>query len=189
MQQEGQCSKTGWARGAVGNNFRDSHWLAYGVLNIRLGFYPVRDGKPLECCQSNFFKASLDCHFLKMLQSSISFGLKFKCFISVHKVLHSQTSACLFSIICLLPTCTLHFSQIGLHAVPWIGHDDSCLCVFLHAICPVRRPTLSVHRVIGSVLEGPLCARRAPLCLVLSSFPSIATLYLSHVVWECTVFF
>lgn len=79
--------------------------------------------------------------------------------------LHSQASAYLFSIIGLLPAWTLHFSQIGLRAVPWIGHDDLCFGVFLHTVCPVRKPSPSAHRVIGSVLEGPLCALRVPCAL------------------------
>lgn len=51
-----------------------------------------------------------------------------------------SASAYLFSIICILSTCPLHFSQIGLHVVPWLGHDDLHLCVFLHALYPVRNP-------------------------------------------------
>lgn len=100
-----------------------------------------------------------------MLQFSISFGIKFQCFVRAHKVLPSQASAYLFSIICLLPTCTLHFSQIGLCAVPSMDHDDLCLRVFLHTVCPGRN-SFSAHQVIGSVLEGPLCAPRAPCTLL-----------------------
>lgn len=55
-----------------------------------------------------------------MLQFSISFGIKFQWFILAHKVLLSQASAYLFSIICLLPACALHFSQVGLRASPWM---------------------------------------------------------------------
>lgn len=119
-----------------------------------------------------------------MLQFSISFEIKFKCFILAHKVLHGQSSGCLFSIICLLPTCTLHFSQIGLHAVPWMGQDGSC-----HSACPVRKPSPSAHIVIGSVFEGPLCAHWSTLCLVLSPFSPLATLYPSLVVLEYAVSF
>lgn len=143
----------------------------------------------MEWCQSNFFNASLIITFLKKCcKFSISFGIKFKWFILAHKVLYSQASAYLFSIACL-PTRILHFSQIGLHAGPWMCHDDSCLRVSLCSL-PCEKPSPSARTVIGSVLKGPfrgsLYSWSTP-CLV-SPFPPLATLYSSHIVLECAVF-
>lgn len=156
--------------GAVRSNFQREPLT--GVQDFKqkkdLGFCPVWDGELLECCQSTIFfrPVSLSLLFLKILQFSPSFGIKFKCFIPAHEVLHICASAYLFSIVCLLPTCTLHFRQIGLHAVPWMDRDDSCLCVFLHAVY-LKKCSPSAHIVTGSVSEGPLCAPGAP-CAVFS---------------------
>lgn len=120
--------------------------------------------------------------FLKMPQFPVAFGIMFTYFILAHKVLHSQASACLFSIICFFPTCTLHFSQMGSHEAPWMGHDALCLRVFLYSL-PCEKPSPSAHMVTGSVLDGPLCA------LALSSLLPRATLCLSCLGLKRAVFF
>lgn len=118
--------------------------------------------------QSNFFLklVCLSLLFLKMPQFPVAFGIMFTYFILAHKVLHSQASACLFSIICFFPTCTLHFSQMGSHEAPWMGHDTLCLRVFLYSL-PCEKLSPSAHMVTGSVLEGPLCS-----CSLITSAPS-----------------
>ena len=91
----------------------------------------------------------------------------------------SQSGLCPFDIICLLPTCTIHSGQIGLRAVPCLGHSDWCLGVFLHALVLGDALLLS-SRGHGSALAGPLCAPRAPCTFSLSA-PPLATLLQSLV--------
>lgn len=157
----------------------------YRVLSIRrtLDFILCAMGNHWSARVIFFLKlVCLSLLFLKMPQFSVAFGIMFTYFTLAHKVLHSQASACLFSIICFFPTCTLHFSQVESHAAPWMGHDALCLSIFLYSL-PCEKPSPSAHMVTGSVLEGPLCA------LALSSFPPRATLYLSCLSLKHAVFF
>lgn len=115
-----------------------------------------------------------------MIHFSISFGIKFKCFILAHRVLYCQASACLFSIACVFPTCTLHFSQLDHVQFPqWVTVIHGF--VFFRTFLPCEKLSPSADTVTGLVLEGPLCV------LVLSTFHLPVTLSSSHSLGMCCV--
>lgn len=135
--------------------------------------------------RANFFKAVwLSFLFLKVLQFSVSFGIKITWFILAHKVLHSQ--AYLFSIICLLPSVPFPLAKLDYVQFPgWVMRI--CVLVSFCKLLPYEETLPLCSQVTGSVIEGSLCAPRAPLPF-LSLFPSPATLFSSHIVLECIVF-
>lgn len=164
------------------------------VLNIRrtLDFILWKMRSCWSVARAKIFKTVwFSLLFLKLLQLVLYFlQNKVQMVYFGTQRLHSQASAYLFSIIGLLPAWTLHFSQIGLRAVPWIGHDDSCFDVCLSAYCLPCEETLPLSSQ-GHWLcfrGSSLCSESA-LCLVLSPFPSLATLYSSHGVLEHVAFF
>lgn len=97
-----------------------------------------------------------------------------------------SASAYLVSVICVLSVCTLHFSQIGLHAVPWMGHDDSCLCVFLHALCPVRNSPSQLTESLAVFQRALFVLLEHPVPCSLPILPP-ATSYSSHSPGMCCV--
>ena len=107
--------------------------------------------------------------FLKTLQFSSCFEIKVQMLASGTQG-PSQSGLCPFSIICFLPQSTLHVSQIGLRAVPCMGHSALCLRVLLHADCPGRRshPQLTW---LWLCFRGTSLCSQSTLCLVLPPSP------------------
>lgn len=87
--KKARAAKAAWVRGAVGSDFRDGRWPACRALAIRRtwDFILWKMGSCWSAARANYFKAVwLSLRFLKMLQFSVSFRIKFKWFILAHKV-------------------------------------------------------------------------------------------------------
>lgn len=182
--KKARAAKAGWVRGAMGNDFRDGHSPAYRVLNIRrtLDFILWKMGSCWSVARANFKAVWLSLLFLKMLQFSISFRIKFKWFILAHKVFivrhHRPPSRMDPSLQPNWITCS--------------SLDRSWWFVFwcLSAYCLPCEETLPLSSQ-GHWLcfRGSFLCSSSALCLVLSPFPSLATLYSSHGVLEHVAFF
>lgn len=139
------------------------------VLNIRrtLDFILWKMGSCWSVARAKIFKAVwLSLLFLKMLQFSISFRIKFKWFILAHNVFIVRPQPIYLASSASFPHGPFTLAKLDYVQFPGqVMMIHVLVSVFLHTVYPVRKPSPSAHRVIGSVLEGPLCALRVPCAL------------------------
>lgn len=154
------------------------------VLNIRrtLDFILWKMGSCWSVARGKNCKAVwLSLLFLKMLQFSISFRIKFKWFILAHNVFIVSPQPIYLASSASFPHGPFTLAKLDYVQFPGqVMMIHVLVSVFLHTVYPVRKPS---PQPTGSL------ALFQRVLFVLSPFPSLATLYSSHGVLEHIAFF